>query len=149
MFTDHDEIVAAFYEQLRSFPLPDGVELELPPPSAREVDTRYLEYVPGERLRGEMEIPQRYANPLGDMQGGFLSALFDNLMAPLCYAAVGPTTSIDITTNFVRSVRVGDTICIDARIRRTGRRAMHVTAEAVNAEEKLVATSTSNLVLLA
>ncbi|MBA3773944.1 MAG: PaaI family thioesterase [Ramlibacter sp.] len=148
-FTDHDEIVAAFFAKLRSFPLPKGVELELPPRCAREAEARYVEYVPGEKLVGEIVVPERYANPLGQVQGGFLCAMFDNLMAPLCYAAAGPTTSIDISTSFVRPVTVGEKISIDARIRRVGRRAVHMTAEAFNKDGQLVATSTSNLIQMA
>ncbi|OGB22451.1 MAG: hypothetical protein A3I66_04070 [Burkholderiales bacterium RIFCSPLOWO2_02_FULL_57_36] len=147
-FNDHDAIVEAFSAKLRAFPLPKGVELELPPKCAREVETRYVEYVPGEKLVGEVVVPERYANPLGQLQGGFLSAIFDNLMAPLCYAAAGPTTSIDIATSFVRPILVGETISIDARVRRIGRRAVHLTADAFNKDGQLVATSTSNLMQL-
>ncbi|AKJ27307.1 hypothetical protein AAW51_0616 [Caldimonas brevitalea] len=144
--TDHDQIVEAFFDKLRSFPLPKGIELELPPKCAREAPARYVEYVPGEKLVGEIVVPLQYANPLGQLQGGFLSALFDNLMAPLCYAAAGPTTSIDIATSFVRPIAVGESILIDVRIRRLGRRAVHMTAEAFDKEGQLVATSTSNLI---
>jgi uncharacterized protein (TIGR00369 family) len=146
VLTDHDAIVDAFFTKLRSFPLPPGIELELPPKCAREAETRYVEYIPGEKLVGEIVVPERYANPLGQLQGGFLSAMFDNLMAPLCYSAAGPTTSIDISTSFVRPIMVGEKLLIDTRIRRVGRRAVHITAEAFNNDGQLVATSASNLI---
>lgn len=148
MLTDHDEIIRAFHEKLRSIPLPEGTQLEIPPKCSREVETRWVEYLPGERLRAEFVIPDKYSNALGYIQGGFLCALFDNVIGPLSYAAAGPTTSIDLTTNFLRHVTAGETIAVEARIRRAGRRAIHITAEATNREGKLVATSISNIIPL-
>jgi uncharacterized protein (TIGR00369 family) len=145
----HDQILQCTIEILRALPVPPGVELELPPKCAREIASNFLEYRPGDSLIAEITVPQRYANAVGLLQGGFLAAMFDDLMGPLSYlTAKGPTTTLELSTNFLRPVMVGEKIVLVAKVRKAGRSAIHITAEATNSDGKLVATSSTNIQVL-
>lgn len=83
---------------------------------------------------------------MGILQGGFIAAMFDDLMAPLSYlTAKNPTTSMDLTTHFLRPVFVGERVTLTATVQKAGRTAIYLAAEAHNEKNKLVATAVSTL----
>jgi acyl-coenzyme A thioesterase PaaI-like protein len=55
--------------------------------------------------------------------------------------------TIDLSVNFIRPVKLGSFIIIHAVFKGGGRKLLQVSAEAVNGDEKLVATATSNLMV--
>jgi uncharacterized protein (TIGR00369 family) len=147
--TGHDEVLKAFYADLQALHFPIG-SLELPPKAARELQMRWLGYISKEVLRAEFTVPERYANPAGVVQGGFLCAVFDNVMGPLSLVASGGiTTTIDLATTFLRPARPGETITFEARVKRTGRTLVHIIADATNGKGELVATAVSNILVVA
>jgi len=142
----HEQILEHTIELFRGFPIPPGVELQLPPPSSTTLDIRYEEYVPARSLKATVVVSERFANAVGLLQGGFLSAMFDNLIGPLSYlTARGPTTSLELSTHFLRSVFPGSKLTLDAVVRRAGRTAIYIAAEAHNEDGKLVATAMSTV----
>lgn len=148
--TGHDEILKRTTELFRSFPAPPGVVLELPPPSVRTLDIRYEEYVPGRSLSATVVAAKPYGNAVGLLQGGIIGAIFDDIMGPLSYLTARlPTTSMDLTTHFLRPVFVGETLKVKAEVRKAGRTAIYLAAEAHNSSDKLVATAMSTLQVLA
>jgi uncharacterized protein (TIGR00369 family) len=145
----HDQILQHAYEVFNSIPMPRGVQLILPPPCAREIKAVFIEYVPSESLSASVDIPPHYANAVGVLQGGFLAALFDNLMAPLSLlVAKGPTTSLDLTTYFLHPVLPGERLTLIARAHKAGRTVQHIAANATNEQGKLVATASSTFQVL-
>lgn len=145
----HEQILEHTIELFRSFPIPPGVNLQLPPPSSTTLDIRYEEYVPARSLKATVVVSEKFANAVGLLQGGFLSAMFDNLIGPLSYlTARGPTTSLELTTHFMRAVFPGSRLTLDAVVRRPGRTAIYIAAEAHNEDNKLVATAMSTVQVL-
>ncbi|RDI66724.1 PaaI family thioesterase [Nocardia pseudobrasiliensis] len=125
---------------------PPGVELKLPPPATTTLGLHFEEFTPGHSITASVEIPEKYGNVMGLLLGGFLAAMFDDLMAPLSYiTAKNPTTSLDLTTHFLRPVFVGERLTLTATVRKPGSSAMFVGAEAYNSKNKLVATAISSL----
>ncbi|WP_194852851.1 PaaI family thioesterase [Nocardia sp. SYP-A9097] len=140
----HEEIVKQAIAAFDNLPVPPGIELQLPPPSTTTLGLLYEEFVPGQSLSATVEIPAKYGNVMGLLQGGFLAAMFDDLMAPLSYlTSQNPTTSMDLTTHFLRPVFVGEHLTLTATIRKPGRSVIYIAAEAHNGSGKLVATAIS------
>jgi uncharacterized protein (TIGR00369 family) len=145
----HEQILEHTIELFRSFPIPPGVELKLPPPSSTTLEIQYDEYVPARSLKATVVVSDRFSNAVGLLQGGFLSAMFDNLIGPLSYlTARGPTTSLELTTHFLRPVFPGSRLTLDAVVRQAGRTAIYIAAEAHNEDGKLVATAMSTVQVL-
>jgi uncharacterized protein (TIGR00369 family) len=145
----HDEILEQTIALIRSLPIPDGVELQMPPPCTQALEIQFEEYVPARSLKASVVVPQRYTNAMHLLQGGFLAAMFDDLIGPLSYlTAGGPTTTLDLMTQFMRPVFTGARLELLAEVRKPGRSAIFVAAEARNEEGKLVATATSTVQVL-
>ncbi|WP_159080440.1 PaaI family thioesterase [Nocardia suismassiliense] len=144
----HDKVLEHTIELFRSF-TPPGVTLQLPPPSAKEMDMQFEEYVPGQSLTATVVAPPSYANAVGILQGGFISAMFDNLIGPLSYlTARGPTTSLELGTHFMRTVVTGERLKLTATVRKPGRSVIYLVADAHNKDDKLVATAVSTVQVL-
>ena len=142
----HEQIVAHVIAAFDDLPVPPGIRLQLPPPSTTTLALQYEKFVPGRSISATVEIPPQYGNVMGILQGGFIAAMFDDLMAPLSYlTAKNPTTSMDLTTHFLRPVFVGERVTLTATVQKAGRTAIYLAAEAHNEKNKLVATAVSTL----
>jgi len=104
----------------------------------------------GERLTIAFPVLESYLNPGGSMQGGFITAAFDNVFGPLCQAATRTkaTTTVDLYTNYHRPIFAGDELIVTASIIVKGKTKIHMTAEAYNRENKLIATASTNYMYL-
>lgn len=128
---------------------PPGVQVELPPPAAKAFDIVFDEYVPGRSLTAAVTVSGEYLNAAGVLQGGFLAAIFDNLIGPLSYlVAGGPATTLELSTHFLRPALPGDRLTLQAVVRKAGRAAIYIAAEAHNGDGKLVATAMSTIQVL-
>jgi acyl-coenzyme A thioesterase PaaI-like protein len=58
----------------------------------------------------------------------------------------GPASTLDIHTQFVRAVPMGDTLTVTARVLSMGPVTLVMSAEARNVRGKLVATATANAI---
>jgi uncharacterized protein (TIGR00369 family) len=145
----HDQIVEQTVGLIRSLPLPPGFNLRLPPPSTAALGIRFEEYVPARSFKATVVVSDDHVNGMGLLEGGFIAAMFDNLIAGLSYlTARGPTTSLDLTTHFLRPAFAGTRLRLSAEVRKAGRTAIFIAAEAHNDDDKLVATATSAVQVL-
>lgn len=112
---------------------------------------KIMEYVHKESLTIAFPVLEEYLNPDGRMQGGFITAAFDNTFGALCFYEVKdlalPAT-IDISTSYQRPIFMGDELIITVHIKSIGNTIVHMIGDARNREGKLVATSTTNIMLL-
>ena len=91
-------------------------------------------------------------NPIGAVHGGLMCALADSVAGcavhTLLDAGVG-YTSIDITVNYLRPVTVDSgTLLATGRVTRSGRRVALASAEIHDGAGRLVATATSNCLII-
>lgn len=109
---------------------------------------RILDFNEGKSLTIGFPVLMNYLNPAGSMQGGFITAAFDNVFGPLCYSATKSTatTTIDIITSYHRPIYEGDELIITATVKTKGRTKIHMTAEAYNRDNKLVATASCDYI---
>jgi uncharacterized protein (TIGR00369 family) len=123
--------------------------IKLPPDSAIELKSEFIEYVPKKSLTVIFPVQEKHTGPLGILQGGILTAFFDETFGPLSYATLGrPMLTINIHIDFIRSSRPGDTIRIKADIVSRGKQIMFLKGEAYNQKNKLIATATTSVLVL-
>lgn len=80
-------------------------------------------------LRLGFEAKPEFANPMGVVQGGFLTAMLDDAMGPLVFAMAGRFGStIDLNVSFLRPVKPG-AVEVLARMIRQGRSVAFLEAE--------------------
>lgn len=105
---------------------------------------------PGEST-WSLRVDERFLNPAGTMQGGFLAAALDSAMGA---SAVGAqrgrpvrVANAEMKTSFLRAARVGDELTIYAKVIKAGRSVSFVEATAHNDAHELVATASSTYVV--
>ncbi|WP_229379986.1 PaaI family thioesterase [Fibrella forsythiae] len=87
-------------------------------------------------------------NPMQVLHGGTASAILDDLCG-LTVFAMGREfgyTSVNLAVDFLNAARLGETIVAEAHILRAGRNIIHVAGKITNAEGKLIAKCSTNLI---
>ena len=132
-----------------SISTPGSVNLQIPPRCADELQVSFLEYEKNKRLKATFPVPEKYNNPAGILQGGFLSAYFDNVFGPFSFlVAKNPTTTLDLSVHYVRAINSGETVTIEVFLEGKGLQTMHMTGKAYIKKEKLAATASTTLMIL-
>lgn len=126
-----DRLVASVPEELRQ---------RLPPPCLLDMQAEPVEYVDGERLVMRFPVLERYQNPFGFMQGGYLLAALDNTIGPFSFLIAPPSVTGQITISYVRPVTPDQAhvTCIATVLERT-RRTLYLTGRAVGDDGRLFA----------
>ncbi|KOA19017.1 thioesterase superfamily protein [Clostridium homopropionicum DSM 5847] len=114
------------------------------------MDPRFIDYIPGKSLTIGFPVKETYLNPARGMQGGLITAAFDNVFGALCHfeSKEEAIATIDISTTYQRPITMGDELIVNVGIKSMGKTIVHMCGEAYNKEGKLVATSTTNFILL-
>jgi uncharacterized protein (TIGR00369 family) len=100
-----------------------------------------------------MLADERFANPVGIIQGGFVAAFADSAMgaASVTYAAAQErkvfSANAEIKVSFLRPARVGATLTCTAYVISGGKRAAFLEADVHDAEGTLVAKASSTYLL--
>ncbi len=105
----------------------EGLEV---PPTAKLLGARdpHFDREAGTLRMGFVARPD-FANPMGVVQGGFLTAMLDDAMGPLIFAIAGRFGStIDLNVQFLRPVAPGP-VEVLARMVRQGRSVAFLEAE--------------------
>ena len=91
-------------------------------------------------------------NPIGLVHGGLVCTLADSVAGCAVHTMLEPGagyTSIDITVNYLRPVTLASgTLIATGRVTKPGRRIALATAEVTDGAGRLVATATSNCLIL-
>jgi uncharacterized protein (TIGR00369 family) len=90
-----------------------------------------------------------FANPAGSVQGGFLSAMLDDVMGMMAMVKAGPkalAATIDLHIHYLRPVRIGP-VEVVARITNVGRAVMFAEAELYDLRGKIAAKARASLAL--
>ncbi len=99
----------------------------------------------------QMLADERFANPVGIIQGGFVAAFADSAMgaASVTFARDRKVFSAnaEIKVSFLKPARVGSLLTCTAYVLSGGRRAAFIEAEVVDDEGRMVAKATSTYLL--
>lgn len=113
--------------------------------------TKWLNFVLRKVEQGHvvatMEVRPDMVNPLGLLHGGVQAALLDEIIGMMVSALEKdkPSVSVNLSVDFLGKAQVGETVEIEARVVRQGRQLIHAIGEIRNAEGKLIAKASSNL----
>jgi uncharacterized protein (TIGR00369 family) len=98
-----------------------------------------------------MLADERFANPAGIIQGGFLSAFADSAMGASSITWAKDrrvfTANAELKISFLRPVRVGSTLTCTAEVISGGSLAAFVEADVVDGEGRMVAKASSTYLL--
>jgi len=99
----------------------------------------------------QMLADDRFSNPVGIVQGGFVAAFADSAMgaASVTFARERKVYSAnaEIKVSFLRPARVGSTLTCTATVISGGSRAAFVEAEVTDDEGRLVAKASSTYII--
>lgn len=145
----NQELVALLQARMADYASPRR-PFTMPPPCFLEMDAQVVDYDAEARtLRIRFPVQERWLNPAGVMQGGFLTAAVDNTFGPLSYLVAPPSVTTHMDTTFIRPVTPRDGhIIVTARVVAQTRQQIHLAAEVHNPKGKLVALATSSQVFL-
>jgi len=122
--------------------------VKAPPPCFIASGAKIIAYEPNKSLTVVFPIREDQANPVGSLQGGVLASFFDDTFGPLAFRTTRkPCVSIDMTVNFIRQVRPGESVVIKVEFKAKGRTLLQLYGEAYNDKNKLVATATTNMMI--
>lgn len=125
--------------------------LQVPPNCDLTLGLVCLEKEPGRTL-WEMRAHERFANPTGVVQGGFVAAWCDSAMgATVVTAAAGRPVRVantDLRTSFLRPVEVGALLRCEATIVSSGRRVAFTEATVAASDGTPLARASGTYLLL-
>ena len=134
-----------FNEEMSRLQASLGATAMLPPPCFTSMNAEFTAYESRSALTVEIPVSNDMLNPVGSMQGGFITAAIDNTMGPLSYLALRSAAStLDIHTQFIRAVPGGERLRVTARVVSMGPVSLVMEAEVLNSRGKLVARATAN-----
>lgn len=113
----------------------------------RWLDGTLLEVAEG-RIVARYVVRADMVNPMQVLHGGAASAILDDLCG-LTVFAMGREygyTSVNLTVDFLNAARLGETIVAEADVIRAGRNIIHVEGKLTNADGKLIAKCSTNLI---
>lgn len=143
-----DEIAKIMKEMNQSFQTGPH-RITLPPPSFIDMNAEITQYVKNKSITVMFPVLSKQTNPMGFMQGGYIAAAFDNAFGPLSYlVAKKPTTTIDMNVQYIRGVANHQTVYVTASIEARGYSTIHMVGEMKTEKGKLLATATTNLLIL-
>lgn len=96
-------------------------------------------------------VDERFLNPAGAVQGGFLAAILDSAMGASAVSAAGErrvsVANTEMKVSFLRAAREGDVLTCVANVLKSGRVISFLEAKITDAEGRLVATASSTYLI--
>jgi len=149
MFEKNLEALEIFKKDLTNVVLPEGVEYKVPSPSLKIFNGEFIDYVSRKEIVISFFADKMYSNPQGTLQGGFITACFDDAYGPL--GMVGsrhPIVTIDINVQFVRAIKLEEKFFVKAKVVSLAHTTMYMEAEAFNIRGKLLAKASTNVLIV-
>jgi len=130
---------------------PADKRVQVPPSSDLTLGMTCLDKSEPGRTVWQMRADERFANPVGIVQGGFIAAFADSSMgaSSLTFARERKVFSAnaELKISFLKPAKVGTLLTCTAQVLSGGSRAAFVEAEVVDEEGRLVAKASSTYIL--
>ena len=130
---------------------PADKRVQVPPNSDLTLGMTCLDKSEPGRTVWQMRADERFANPVGIVQGGFIAAFADSSMgaSSLTFARERKVFSAnaELKISFLKPAKVGALLTCTAQVLSGGSRAAFVEAEVVDEEGRLVAKASSTYIL--
>lgn len=99
----------------------------------------------------QMHVDERFLNPAGVVQGGFLAAMLDSAMgASVVSSTKGRKVHVantEMKVSFLRPAKTGDVLTCTATVLKPGSVISFLEAKIVNNDGKLIATASSSYLI--
>lgn len=120
------------------------------PNSFAVMKPRLIEYIEGGKMVMAFPVLEWQLNPRGAMQGGFITAAFDNVFGACCVYETKERSiaTVDISTTYQRPIFKDDELIVTVWIKFKGKTLINLWGEGYNKEGKLIATANTNFILL-
>lgn len=113
------------------------------------MEPTFVQYMPDELFEIRFPVLEWYLNPFNAMQGGFISAAFDNAYGLLNKMATRKeAVSLDLNTNYHKPIYKNDTLTVKVYMKHKGNTIVNMYAEAFNNDSQLIATSDSKMMIM-
>lgn len=128
----------------------EGTDLRIPPRCFEEMNAEIQHYSPDEQtLRVRFPAEERYENPTGVMQGGFVCAALDNVLGPLSYLVAPPSATTQLNVTFLRPIgRRHDFFVVEARAEDRAGKQLYLTGKVLTESGKIAATGAATCRIL-
>lgn len=125
-------------------------KIEIPPKVFREMQGRFVAYEKGKSLRAAFPVVERYEGPSGVMQGGMVTAAFDNIYGPFSYLLTASyCITLNLSTSFIRPItRQDGELTVEVGLVDRTKQLLLLDGKAWNPQGKLIAQSTSQWLVL-
>ncbi len=121
-------------------------------PCSELLGMRVIDMAPqGGRMKFQYQPTPAMCNPMGFVQGGFVTAMLDDVMAPALISTCAPDTSIptlEIKTSFIKGVKPGPVI-VEGWIVKKTRSVAFMAAEIQSTDGELLAMASATFRIIA
>lgn len=95
----------------------------------------------------EYVVREDMCNPMGTLHGGIAATILDDIVGTMVYALGREFgfTSVNLNCDFLNPAIVGDVLVARSVVVRAGKNIIHVEGRLLNAQGRIVAKCTSNL----
>jgi len=116
-----------------------------PSPAGNWLQTVLVEVNEGS-LKAEFLVRKEMTNPLGTLHGGMITLIADEMIGATIATLELPNifVSVNMNTDFLYPVKVGETVRAETEIIRKGKNIIHTECRLYNFQNKLVAKSSAN-----
>lgn len=127
--------------------------IQVPPPCDLTLGVRCTDKAVAGSSTWVMRADERFANPVGIIQGGFLAALCDSAMGASCITWARSrdlrvvSANVELKCSFVKPARVGSTLSCVATVLEGGSRTCFVEAQVTDESGRIVAKASSTYLL--
>ena len=125
--------------------------LQIPPNCDLTLGLTCLEKGPDATTVWRMRVDERFLNPAGIVQGGFLSAMMDSAMGASAVLSVKDrkvyVANTEMKSSFLRPVRNGDVLTCTASVLKPGNVVAFLRAQVRDDAGALVATASSTYLI--
>lgn len=122
--------------------------LQIPPNCDLTLGMTCLDKSTPGRTVWRVKTDDRFLNPAGIVQGGFLAAMLDSAMGASAVTVVGERKVIvantEMKVSFLRPVKSGEVLTCTATVLKPGKIISFLEAKIVDAQDRLVATASSS-----
>lgn len=124
--------------------------LQVPPNCDLTLGLRCVDKsIPGATV-WEMRADERFANPAGIIQGGFLSAMLDSSMGASAVTALqgrrANVANAEMKVSFLRPAKVGSTLRCETKTTHAGTTVLFLEGRIVDTDGNVIATATSSYI---
>jgi len=124
------------------------VALQIPPNCDLTLGMTCVDKSTPGRTVWRVKTDDRFLNPAGIVQGGFLAAMLDSAMGASAVTVVGERKVIvantEMKVSFLRPVKSGEVLTCTATVLKPGKIISFLEAKIVDAQDRLVATASSS-----